>query len=420
MKLHIGNRTHTLLIIITLPILVFFPCVNVHAMSAEQRKILNYNINYYNECSTYSVSSGDSDITAGSASTNSVESWVEKYGQWAFDDGKAYGVPYEVILAQGAFESGWGSSYNAKHLHNFFGITRTSSQPGEGRWYGWENDRAGWRGYVEYITSSGYYEDALNNYAHDPYGFLKSILDIYAPESDGNAGYYENASGIMTSIIEYIDENDLFPPSSEVEYDTVRPQGNSMSSNVGVGDACVESSGGGATEYADDGAIIYAQCDDQWSDASFGSSTVCEAGCGPSSLAMIITALTGKTVTPPDVASYVGERGGYVPKAGSSHDVPIIAAGNSAWGIRAEKVSKSIDSVNKILDDGGMAWMCGSGSLPFSSGGHCIGVRARTESGKWLTFDSSQGSKGHDSNKEYDPSTIINQANDSVHGVYAK
>lgn len=178
-----------------------------------------------------------------------------------------------------------------------------------------------------------------------------------------------------------------------------------------------ESSAYGATEYADDGAIIYMQCDNQWGSSAFGSSTICEAGCGPAAMAMIITALTGKTVTP-DMTARDGSDA-YVPGSGSSYSLPSILA--KTYDIRTESIPNTVDDYNKVLNKGGMIWLCGAGPLPFSDNGHCVGIRGRTSNGKWLTFDSSQGYYGHDSNKEYDPKTVvINARSGSASAIYKK
>lgn len=162
--------------------------------------------------------------------------------------------------------------------------------------------------------------------------------------------------------------------------------------------------GAGPTKYAKDGAKIYDQADPKWANKKFGGFTIQKGGCGPSAMAMIITALTNKDVTPDQVADYVASLGG-VTKDGASWELPSIAAQNSDWGIRVNDIATSVAAFNSVLDTGGMVWACGSGGVPFSSEGHCIGIRARTDNGKWLIFDS-----GHteNSNKEWDPQVIIN------------
>jgi flagellar protein FlgJ len=56
--------------------------------------------------------------------------FVKNYYPQAQAAGLRYGINPQVILAQAAHESGWGSSFSAKTRNNFFGIT-ASGAPNE-------------------------------------------------------------------------------------------------------------------------------------------------------------------------------------------------------------------------------------------------------------------------------------------------
>lgn len=172
----------------------------------------------------------------------------------------------------------------------------------------------------------------------------------------------------------------------------------------------------GPTKYAKDGAVIYSQRDPRWANKPFGTNTVSGGGCGPSAMAMIITALTHKSVTPDQVAATGGASGGE-----ASWTLPDTIAKSGKWPIKVEKISSK--QIDNTLTNGGMVWMCGKNVAPlFSRYGHCIGIRGRTNSNKWLIFDS-----GHteNSNKEWDKSIIYqglknNRGDGSVWAVYPK
>ncbi|HUC89796.1 MAG TPA: phage tail tip lysozyme [Patescibacteria group bacterium] len=157
---------------------------------------------------------------------------------------------------------------------------------------------------------------------------------------------------------------------------------------------------------------IYNQCDKEWGSKSYGPSTICESGCGPSAMAMIITALTGKRVTPADTSAYAGSHGMYIPGVGSSWDIPKVLAPN--WGLKATFIGKNVAKINAAIQGGGYVIMSGRGALPYSSGGHYIAIRGITSSGKWLIGDS-----GHKntSSQEWDPNGILVNTNDG--SVYA-
>lgn len=158
-----------------------------------------------------------------------------------------------------------------------------------------------------------------------------------------------------------------------------------------------------------DGFAIYDQYDPQWADKPYGgSATIGGSGCGPSAMAMIITALTGKTVTPLDTATYGAANGTAANDGldGSYWNVQTIIGEN--WGLKSENIGASVNEINSAIQGGALIITSGSGAAPFTSGGHYIVIRAVTPEGKWLIGDSN-GSKGAENSKtEWDPETILN------------
>lgn len=64
------------------------------------------------------------------------------------------------------------------------------------------------------------------------------------------------------------------------------------------------------------------QTDPQYRDAPYAGTTVREAGCGPTSLAMVYIALTGKTDKDPAAMAAFSEAGGYVEGGGTHRLAP--------------------------------------------------------------------------------------------------
>lgn len=133
-----------------------------------------------------------------------------------------------------------------------------------------------------------------------------------------------------------------------------------------------------------DGVTYFSQYDPAWSAKPYGvgasASTIEESGCGPTSMAMVISTLTGKTVTPLDVATWGASY--YVPGAGSKHTLFTDAAKN--WGLKATTIGKDEASVKNTLSKGGLVVAGGSGALPYTSAGHIIVIRGVTPDGKYL------------------------------------
>ena len=156
----------------------------------------------------------------------------------------------------------------------------------------------------------------------------------------------------------------------------------------------------------------WAQCDERWANTDYGGcGNTCSSGCGVVSFAMMATALSGVEHLPDEVTTNAGNKGLHVCGEGSSHDLPLVLAPD--YGLIAENIDgASIDQINAKLRSGYMIWTCGSGSNPFTSGGHCIGIRGITSDGKWLLADSA-GERGRVNTleTEWDPSDVYPMMN---------
>lgn len=163
---------------------------------------------------------------------------------------------------------------------------------------------------------------------------------------------------------------------------------------------------GGASQYVN-GFTIYNQFDGRWINSPYGNSTVGNAGCGPSAMAMIITALTGRSVTPDETAKYGAENGTTADGGVSGSNWNIQSKLAPHWGLKTEQLDGSVESISQALLDGGLIITSGKGSSPFTSGGHYIVIRAVTSDGKWLIADSNGTIGASNSEKEWDPNSII-------------
>ena len=170
------------------------------------------------------------------------------------------------------------------------------------------------------------------------------------------------------------------------------------------------------SQFSMDGYAIYRQCDPQWGDKPFGTSTICSDGCGQAAMAMVITALTGDRVTPDQTAEYGTAHDMYIEGNGSSWLTPVVEGEH--WGLRVEKILWSVDDVNRAIARGGMVWVCGDESTPptspFTLTGHCIAIHSVTWDGKWKIFDSAGEWVNETTNETmrtsdaaYDPQAVI-------------
>lgn len=76
---------------------------------------------------------------------------------------------------------------------------------------------------------------------------------------------------------------------------------------------------------------------------------IAKAGCGPTSMAVFITSLTGKWVTPLDTAIW-GYQHGFYSREGSAHE--MIPAMATAYGLRCQGVGTDYRAIKKALKAG--------------------------------------------------------------------
>ena len=175
-------------------------------------------------------------------------------------------------------------------------------------------------------------------------------------------------------------------------------------------DICDVSSAGN-TDFIND-FTVYSQYDAKWKDKPYSSSTIGVSGCGPSAMAMVVTALTGKKITPVDTADYAASKGQYVKGAGSKWTIsPVLA---EHWGLNAKQIKPSVPVITKTLQSGGLVITAGQGSEPFTSGGHFIVIRGVTSDGKFMIGDSGHAGT---SEKKWNPDELVSKMHDG--SVYA-
>ena len=149
----------------------------------------------------------------------------------------------------------------------------------------------------------------------------------------------------------------------------------------------------------------YNQLDERWENVMYGtSSTIGEAGCGPTSMSIVISTLTGEAHDPIELCNWSVANGHRCEGNGSYHS--LIPAAAASYGLTCEK----------NLDAQGIVDALSSGKLVvvimskghFTNGGHFIALRGVTSSGKILVADPASYRR---SEQEWDLSIIMNESN---------
>jgi len=254
------------------------------------------------------------------------------------------------------------------------------------------------------IFVTNYNSHDANNYAQNNALFNSlagSNDNVFVADWAGAAGAdpskYLSSDGIHPTA----DGQQLF---AQTIYDAISSSGNRQNTNF-----CDNN---GNSAYTGEGIPQYYQCDPQWGSLWFGiggknggvGTTICDGGCGPSSFAMMATALLGQNIYPDEVADVAGRAGMYAPGQGSYWGITGALAQH--YGLQYEDLSTcSISTINQYLNNGWMIHTSGIGSEPFTSGGHYIGITGVNSEGQWYVANSANTNTP---NQYYSPQTIVN------------
>lgn len=114
----------------------------------------------------------------------------------------------------------------------------------------------------------------------------------------------------------------------------------------------------------------YSQADPRWADYSFNGTNMAEAGCGPTSVAMVMSQLTGKTYDPTAIHKVSSD---HITSAGSKWSLFEHAAKLFGTGINSSVSSAS--AIKAQLAKGNPVIMSGTSSKsdsPYTSAGHIV------------------------------------------------
>lgn len=128
---------------------------------------------------------------------------------------------------------------------------------------------------------------------------------------------------------------------------------------------------------------ILQQWDPKWGWYKYGENILALNGCGPTSLAMVITGLTGNDgINPMEIAKYSDENG-YHEKAGTNWDLMTDIV--EKYGVKGRRISVAKESFENALNSGNPI-ICSVGPGYFTEEGHFI-VISGIKDGKLIIHD---------------------------------
>lgn len=140
--------------------------------------------------------------------------------------------------------------------------------------------------------------------------------------------------------------------------------------------------------------------------AAGGSNTISASGCGPSSLAMTISYLTGTPVTPDKVALDIQK---YHVSGGTDMNGAISYV--ETYGLKQHKLGANpVPDIRKTLEAGGLVIMSANASSPFTQAGHFVVIRAISQDNSqfYVADPADDNGNGQDRSLKPWPTSSIN------------
>ena len=226
-------------------------------------------------------------------------------------------------------------------------------------------------GVLEAIGGRKLYLVTPYNMIPDRMGDTDEIADLYRSFADAHDNVYviDWNKNVRDNVSQYIDNSDhlgVHPTSAGSELFAKL-----IAEAVSGSRSCTTYSG----DYPQ-----YLQCDARWKDKKYGGSTMCDAGCGPASLAMLVTVATGKDVSPMDVAEITQDPPYYLDKVGGEwkrdDNTRKVC---EKFGCEAKEIENTEDAIRQALKEGWMIHLSGGGGstaseTAFPTDGHYVGI----------------------------------------------
>lgn len=152
--------------------------------------------------------------------------------------------------------------------------------------------------------------------------------------------------------------------------------------------------------------VYYNQMDTRWADKPYGPhDTIGVSGCGPTSMSIVISTLTDKTIDPVAMSKWAYDNGYLAEGTGSYHSLIPDAAKH--FGLKVEGATTK--EKQKIIDSlaAGKLVVAIMGKGHFTSSGHFIVLRGAMEDGQILVADPASKKR---SNQSWDFNIILNEA----------
>lgn len=150
--------------------------------------------------------------------------------------------------------------------------------------------------------------------------------------------------------------------------------------------------------------VYYNQGDTDWSDCLFGEDPIGKFGCGPTTMAMVVSSMTGQALNPAEMAQWAAKQGYSAPQSGAY--LSIVRGTAEAFGLGCTPLTDcTAETLRLQLESGGIiVALMGPGY--FTKTGHFILLRGVALSGDVLIADSNSR---ENSLKLWDPQFLLDE-----------
>ena len=223
----------------------------------------------------------------------------------------------------------------------------------------------------------------------------KGIRDTWTNIKQGFSSWYNNLS---KALIEASDR------------DTARANAEAAGQGVGMGPSDGAGYGDNYTDIYNNFAH-YSQGDSRWGSKKYGSSTIKASGCGPTSMAMVATSLTGNKYYPEEVAN-MSQKWGDVTSSSStkwslfSHAADYYGLDYSQPTVSKSSIKTSIDNNKPLILSGNYKGLVNKDDSPFTTAGHLVVAHGYTNDGKGIIINDPRGTS---QSKVYDTDTVLKE-----------
>lgn len=157
--------------------------------------------------------------------------------------------------------------------------------------------------------------------------------------------------------------------------------------------------------------VYFNQTDEAWASQPYGRDRIGGYGCGPTTMSMVLSSLTGQVVDPAAAAQWAASHGFWARRSGSYHT--IVEGTARAFGLEAESFSgRTADELlNALLSGKLLVALMGPGH--FTRRGHFILLHGTTLSGDVLVADPASRER---SLTVWDPQLILDELSSSTSG----